>query len=253
MKYLGVIPAKFASKRFPGKLLHSLMGKPVLSWVIEYAQKIDFLSGLLVATDDEEIASFVLKNHRDVKVFKNQIPVSCGSQRILEISKAFPHFGVYITIPADEPLVDYKEINRIKNVLRMNFSGDIATLYTKFYNKEDLESNLSCKIITNRKDHMLYNSRVVIPIYKDGSRLPLQEYKKHVGLMFFSDYFLYKEGDDLWSDWHSSMTETENLEQNRFIDFGARVQMFEIKHNYFGVDQKWQIDSLEERYKKLNS
>ncbi len=54
MKYLGVIPAKFASKRFPGKLLHSLMGKPVLSWVIEYAQKIDFLSGLLVATDDEE-------------------------------------------------------------------------------------------------------------------------------------------------------------------------------------------------------
>jgi 3-deoxy-manno-octulosonate cytidylyltransferase (CMP-KDO synthetase) len=252
MKYLAVIPVRYKSSRFPGKVLTNILGKPMLSWVIEYAKKVFFFNDIIVATEDKEVASFVLKNHPDIKIFKNQRSVTCGTERLLEVSQKLPYYNMYVSLPADEPFVDFKEINKIQAYVEHDFTDDILTLYSKFFNYNDLESKLSCKIITNRDDHMLYNSRAVIPTSKSGEKLPLEIYKKHVGITFFPEYFLFKKGEKLWGDWHSAMSEAESLEQNRFIDFGARVKMLEIKHNYFGIDKEWQIPLIESRYKQLN-
>ena len=253
MNYLAVIPAKYASKRFPGKLLKPLMGKPILSWVIEYAKKVFFFNDIIVATHDKEIASFVMDNHPDIKVFMNKRPVSCGTERMLEVSQSIPHYNMYVSIPADEPLVDFREVNKLQKYLDHKFQDDILTLYTKFFCKEDLESKLSCKMITNRNNYLLYSSRAVIPTSKDGKELDLSIYKKHMGITFFPEYFLFEKGEKMWGDWHSIMTEAESLEQNRYVDFGAKVKMLEIKHDYFGVDQEWQIKVLEDRYRALTS
>jgi len=251
MKYLAVIPVRYKSHRFPGKILKPLMGKPILSWVIEYTEKVFFFNDIVVATEDREVATFVMDNHPGIKIFINKRPVSCGTERLLEVSQALPYYNMYVSLPADEPLVDFKEINKLQAYIEHEFTDDILTLYTKFYNVNDLESNKSCKIITNRDEHLLYSSRAVIPTSKDGKELDLNIYKKHVGVTFFPEYFLYKRGERMWGDWHSAMTEAESLEQNRYIDFGAKVKMMEIKHDYFGVDEEVDIQNLQSRYEWL--
>jgi 3-deoxy-manno-octulosonate cytidylyltransferase (CMP-KDO synthetase) len=253
MKYLAVIPVRLKSNRFPNKILKPLMGKPILSWVIEYAQKVFFFNDIIVATEDKEIASFVMDNHRGISVFMNQRPVNCGTERLLEVSKAISNYNMYVSLPADEPLIDYKEINKLQEYIDHGFSDDVLTLYSKFYCKEDLESSLSCKIVTTYTDHLLYSSRAVIPTTKDGRELDLLSYKKHVGVTFFPEYFLFKHGEALWGKWESPLAKAESLEQNRFLDYGAKVKMLEIKHDYFGVDQEWQLKILEDRFRALNS
>jgi len=248
MKYLAVIPVRYQSSRFPGKILKPLMGKPILSWVIEYAKKVFFFNDIVVATEDKEIVKFIKKKHPEIKIFINQKLVRCGTERLLEVSQKMPYYNMYVSLPADEPLVDYKEINKLQKYIEHDFTEDILTLYTRFFCREDLESPLSCKIITNQDDHLLYSSRAVIPTSKDGKKLDLNIYKKHVGVTFFPEYFLFKRGESMWGDWHSVMTEAESLEQNRYIDYGARVKMLEIKHDYFGVDVEQDILDLHIRH-----
>lgn len=253
MKYLAIIPARLGSIRFPGKLLYPLMNKPVLSWVIDYVKKVFFFNDIVVATEDKEIANFMAEHYPNIKVFINKKPVHCGSQRALEVSQMYSDYDIYATIPADEPLVDYGEINKLHRFLECEFSDDILTLCTKFYYEDDLKSRLSCKVVTNKLDQVLYFSRSVIPGQKGNKLLPLEQYKKHVALMFFTKEFLREKANMMWGDWSSYIEETEGLEQNRFLDFGAKVKLKEIKHNYFGVDQKWQIDVLRIRYAKENN
>lgn len=250
MKYLAIIPARFESNRFPGKLLHPLMGKPILSWVIDYVKKVYFFNDIVVATEDEKIVDFVTTNHPDIRIFINKKPVTCGSQRALEVSKTLSNYDIYVTVPSDEPLINYEEINKLAKYLDYEFKEDILTLYTKFFCYDDLKSNLSCKIVTDKENNILYFSRSIIPISKDGIISSLEEYKKHVALMFFNASFLRKKGDLLWGDWKSKIETIEGLEQNRFLDFGAKIKAAEIKHDYFGVDQEWQLNILEHRYQK---
>ena len=252
MKYLAVIPARLGSKRFPGKLLHPIMGKPILSWVIDYTKKVYFFNEIVVATEDEEIVNFVQRYHPDVRVFVNKRPVHCGSQRILEISHSFYQYNVYVSIPSDEPLISFAEINKLSHYMESRFKEDIITLYTKFFCEEDLRSKLSCKLVSNKNDMMLYGSRSVIPATKETEIADLSIYKKHVGLMFFSEDFLFQYGENLWGRWRSTVEDIESLEQDRFIDFGAKVKLLEIKHDYFGVDQEWQIKVLEDRFRQIN-
>jgi 3-deoxy-manno-octulosonate cytidylyltransferase (CMP-KDO synthetase) len=252
MRCLAVIPARLFSNRFPGKLLHPIMGKPMLSWIIDYTKKVYFFNEVVVATEDEEIVNFMRGHHSDTRYFINKRPVHCGSQRVLEVSRSLYQYNVYVSIPADEPLVNFTEINKLSRDIEKRSDWDIATLYTKFYCREDLESKLSCKLVSDRNNFMLYGSRAVIPSSKSEEDLDLSIYKKHVGLMFFTEDFLFQKGEDLWSRWHSQSEEIESLEQDRFVDFRAKVKLFEIKHDYFGVDQEWQIKVLEDRFRQIN-
>ena len=127
---------------------------------------------------------------------------------------------------------------------------DISTFYTKFFNEEDLKSILSCKIIIDNDGCMLYNSRSIIPISKDGTLYDLTVYNKHLGLFMFSKNFLRSFGEYVWSNYKSEIADIEGLEQNRFVDMGIKVKMIEINHIGFGIDQKFQIKLLEERIKE---
>jgi 3-deoxy-manno-octulosonate cytidylyltransferase (CMP-KDO synthetase) len=114
----------------------------------------------------------------------------------------------------------------------------------------DVKDKSSCKIVSDLTDHMLYCSRNKIPIQKNGRSLPLKEYKKHIGIFFFSKKFLHK-NKNLWDEQKTPLAEAEGLEQIRFLEKGVNVKLFEIDHRYYGIDSEIQLQRLLIRYKFL--
>jgi len=247
-----IIPARYHSKRFDGKLLKSFNKKPILWWAINNSLKMKFADECIVATPDSEIKAFT-KELPGVSIV--DVDGSCGTEKVFRYYISIDNtFDYYASYPADEPVVDPKEVNYVWEQIKqlLDSKADIVTLWTKFYNEEDLRSNLSCKMVLNRHDRVLYFSRSIIPATKNGKLLELSRYKKHVGMFFFSKRTFTKCNHNFWYGWHSDAQDIEGLEQNRFIDAGLQVYALEIKHIGFGIDKPEQIKQLEERLKNDN-
>ena len=249
---LAIIPARLKSTRFPNKLLENILGKPVLSHVIEYVKKVDYFTDIVVASNDREIREFVAEHHNDVGVIRTE-PARCATERLFLVSLEVKDYDIYVSIPADEPFINPEELNRIGNDVYKNIVADgIITLYTKFVCKGDITDKKSCKVIASRTGYMLYSSRNIVPVTKGGNIISnIQSYKKHVGVFYFSDKFLRTYGEELWSKEGSLLADVEGLEQNRFVDFGIHPKLIEINHNYFGIDSPQQLIKLGNRYRNL--
>lgn len=240
MSSVAIIPARLSSRRFPKKLLHKLNGKRIIDHVIENTKRLDFVDDIVIASDDLEFARSLYQEYKldGFHISDNSI---CGTHRVFKYYLDNSTYDYYISIPADEPAIDPLEVNKSFDVLS---DAEITTFYTKFYCEEDLISPLSCKIVTCDLDYMIYNSRNVIPVNKDGRYLELEKYKKHVGIFIFPNNIL-KEHGDIWT----YTNDLESLEQNRFIQWPIDVKMIEIKHIGFGIDIPEQINELEMRMK----
>ena len=247
MKIAVIIPARYESTRFSGKLMVELNGKPIIEHDIENAKKIKGIDKIILATSDEVLIKITKKYNVPVAI----VDARCGSEKAYEYYKINQNFDYYISIPADEPSLNPDEVSRFisdlqtKDFVMIHF--DIATFYSDFYDKDHLLSHLSCKIAANRYECAQYFSRSIIPSTKSGEILSLENYKKHIGVFIFSKEFFELYGKALWDDWESEITDRESLEQNRFIDFGSRVKLYKIKHTGFGIDSPEQIKLLEQR------
>lgn len=243
MKVVGIIPARLSSSRFPNKLFHNFMGKSILENVIDRGLQLDFIDKLVVVSEDLEIKKFVKSLYKNVDVISVE-PCRFGTEKVYKYFLKNKMFDFYFYMPSDEPYFDIKQIK-----LQDMVSNDISTYYTKFYCEEDLRSNLSCKIIIDKEGCMLYNSRSIIPIKKNGMIHNLSTYNKHLGLFMFSNKILSEKGSYIWSKYESELANIEGLEQNRFIDLGLKVKMIKVNHIGFGIDKKHQIEILENRLK----
>lgn len=242
-----VIPARYHSTRFDGKLLKTFRGKPVLWWDINSALKLKFKDNLVIATADDEIKNYV-KDMPGVQVVDIDAPY--GTAKVFSYYISINNrFDYYMSWPADEPAISPNEVNRIWSAVKelLDTKADVVTLWTKFYEESDLKSNLSCKLAVGRGNRVLYFSRAIIPSTKSGKELPLDKYKKHVGIFFFAKRTFQKYGPSYWWGLNSELQEIEGLEQNRFLDLGMQVYALEIKHIGFGIDTPDQIEKLEKR------
>jgi len=245
MGTVAIIPARLTSTRFPYKLLHKLNGKRIIDHVIENTRNLEFVDSIIIASDDKEFAKSLCEKHKFLNGYHISDDVLCGSHRSYKYYLEEPDYDFYISIPADEPAIDSTELNKVLNKDTKLSMNEITTFYTKFYCKEDLSSPLSCKIVTDDKNIMIYNSRNVVPVNKDGSYLSLEKYKKHVGIFIFPNDIFFNYGD-IWK--HT--VDIESLEQNRFMQHPFDVRMIEMKHIGFGIDVQEQINELEFRIKK---
>lgn len=235
---VGIIPVRLKSERFPNKLVQPLLGKPIIKHVVEHAREFNFIDKLVIATDFPEIEGYI-----DVEVFKMKEKVWCGSQRAYHYYLQNPQYDNYISIPADEPMLDPNEINKsYKN----KSDYPIHTFYSPFYSQDKLEERSSCKIVGN--DKALYFSRSVIPSSKGGN-LPLDYFKRHIGIFVFTNEIM-QQGDKLWSNYKGSCAQTESLEQNIFIENGFDVGLIKTKHKWWGIDLPEHIKEIEEQYGK---
>ena len=228
MDVVGVIPARYCSSRFEGKVLVDIGGKPMIQHVWEKAKQAKLLDDLIVACDDERIYNAVVGFGGNA-VFTAKEHAS-GSDRITEIVNPLD-VKIIVNIQADEPMVQPTMINGVIEELLKDETLVAATIVKKIERAEEIVDPNVVKVVVDRNNLALYFSRSTIPFIRDKS---LQEapYYKHIGLYAYTKDFLftYKNLPT------STLEELEKLEQLRILENGYRIKVVETAYDTYGVD-----------------
>ena len=236
MKILGIIPARYASSRFPGKPLADILGKPMILRVYERAEMSKSLSGLVVATDDSRIYDCVKNSGGNAVMTDGNLPN--GTARCEEALRIYGgDFDSVINIQGDEPLLDPVMIDEVAGFLHENYC---ATLCREM--SEDFANPNAVKVVMTLEGYALYFSRSLIPFKRNESGLPIYQ---HIGIYGYSAEFLRKYVN--LSDTPLSMA--ESLEQLRILEHGCRIKIGVTKsvRTSIGVDTPEDL----ERVRKL--
>lgn len=234
MKFVGIIPARYASQRFPGKPLAILGGKTVIQRVYEQVSKV--LTDVYVATDDERIFSKVASFGG--KAIMTSPDHKSGTDRIEEaVEKLDEDFDVVINIQGDEPFIHESQIKELCRCFD-DAATQIATLgkpFTKDQTMEELENPNSPKIVRDNNGFAMYFSRSVIPYLRNVNRaewLQNHNFLKHIGLYAYRREVL-KEITGLPQ---SSLELAESLEQLRWLQNGYRIRVGITDVETVGID-----------------
>lgn len=218
---LGIIPARYASTRFPGKSLADIGGITMIERVYRQASKSKSLSKVVVATDDDRIFSHV-KNFGGEAVMTSAGHPS-GTDRCFEALKKTS--GVYqyvINIQGDEPFIDPGQIDELAAILK-DHKTELATLMMPAHSSEELFSNTTAKIVVNSKKEALYFSRQAIPFFRDKKP---EEWHKHFTYYLHVGMYAYRTDvlEKITGLPPSSLENTEMLEQLRWLENGFTIR-----------------------------
>lgn len=219
MKVVGIIPARYASSRFPGKPLIDLKGKSMIQRVYEGAMKSKRLDIVIVATDDERIFEHVKSFGGNVRMTNSNHP--SGTDRCGEIAKTIDA-EVVINIQGDEPLIDARQIDQVIAAFE-NDSVQIATLGTHNITQEDVQNSNRIKIVTDVNNNALYFSRSAIPNSANFKGAPEDFYPfyKHIGLYAYRKECLLQ----LVQLEATKLEQIESLEQLRWMYYGYSIRV----------------------------
>ncbi|MBV9037142.1 MAG: 3-deoxy-manno-octulosonate cytidylyltransferase [Acidobacteriaceae bacterium] len=228
-RILGVIPARFASSRFPGKVLAPLAGKPMLQHVWERALLARHLQGnVLIATDDFRIADVVRSFGGRVRMTHAHHP--SGTDRLAEVASAEPA-SLYVNIQGDEPLIDPEAIDAAILSVLHDEHIPMGTLKKTIIDPTDVVNPNVVKVVTDLLGDAIYFSRCPIPYERDGrSHQPL--YAKHIGLYVYRREFLLAYPDLQVGP----LEKAERLEQLRALENGYKIRVVSTDYESIGVD-----------------
>jgi len=243
MNFIGIIPARYASTRFPGKPLADIAGKPMIQRVYEQASKA--LRNVFVATDDKRIYDAVIAFGG--KVIMTSEHHQSGTDRCMEaaekaLNEMNLEFDVVINIQGDEPFVNPEQIEQLKSCFIIEES-QIATLIKKFKPEENIQNPNSPKVIINNNNEAIYFSRSVIPFIRNKEAKEWQTthtFFKHIGLYAYR-FDVLKEITALPQ---STLELAESLEQLRWIENSYRIKTRETKTESIAIDTPEDLDKL---------
>lgn len=224
-KILGIIPARFASTRFPGKALATLAGKPLLQHVFERASLARYLTRVVVATDDDRIAAAA--RGFGAPVVMTRADHLSGTDRVAEAASA-DEASVVVNIQGDEPLIEPAAIDACVLALLDNPDVPMATLKKKIEDESERRNPNVVKVVTGRTGRALYFSRCPIPLHREGDEV----HYKHIGLYVYRRDFLLSYPDLPVGP----LERAEKLEQLRALENGYRIQVAETEYESLGVD-----------------
>lgn len=235
MKFIGIIPARYASTRFPGKPLADMAGKPMIQRV--YEQVKDVLDAVCVATDDVRIEAAVKAFGGEVVMTSDQH--QSGTDRCYEAyTKVGLGYDVVVNIQGDEPFIQPEQIETLKAYFT-DAGTQIATLVKPFRPDDDFETTLfnanSPKVVLNKNSEAMYFSRSIIPYLRGKNYrewLPNHTYYKHIGLYAYRADTL-KEITRLPQ---SSLELAESLEQLRWLENGYKIKVGITSQETIGID-----------------
>lgn len=249
MKFVGIIPARYASQRFPGKPLAILGGKPVIQRVVEQVSRV--LDDVYVATDDNRIFNTV-ESFGGHAIMTSPHHKS-GTDRIEEaVEKLDGDYDVVINIQGDEPFIHESQI---KELCRCFDDADtqIATLgkpFTKEQDIADLDNPNSPKIVRDNRGYAMYFSRSVIPYLrnvKHGEWLQRHDYLKHIGLYAYRREVLR----EITQLPQSSLELAESLEQLRWLQNGYKIKVGITEVETVGIDTPADLLRAEDFLKRI--
>lgn len=243
MKAVVIIPARFASSRFPGKPLTKLLGKSMIVRVAELCEKAVGKENVFVATDDARIEAEVQSNGFTAII--TSAKCLTGTDRLAEAAQQIKA-DIYVNVQGDEPLINPNDINKAIELKKENQSM-VINAYCKVGSGEDPENVNIPKVITTEDDRLVYMSRCAIPGNKNVSTKP-QFYKKQVCIYAFK-----KEELDLYYSYgrKSYLEECEDIEILRFLDLNVPVKMFETSAGSLAVDIPEDVFAVEKALREM--
>jgi len=232
MKIVAIIPARYASSRFPGKPLIDIAGKSMIRRVYEQAAKSSLLSKVVVATDHQEIYDHVIKFGGNVCLTSEDH--ASGTDRCYEALLAQQEkFDYVINIQGDEPFIDREQIDLLAN--RLDGKTEIATLVKVIDVPDQLFNPSEVKVTLNKNKEALYFSRSAIPHIRNTSEdqwMSKYNFVKHVGMYGYRSDIL----EQITKLEVSSLEKAESLEQLRWLENGFKILTVETMVETMGID-----------------
>ncbi len=243
MKIIGIIPARYASTRFPGKPLALIAGKTLIQHVVERCQKAKSLDEVIVATDDTRIWE-VAQDFCRVEMTAPEHP--SGTDRIAQVVENCACDGV-VNIQGDEPLIDPRVIDAVAGALG---GAEMSTAATPIEAVAEWENPNVVKVVVNAAGRALYFSRRTIPYVRDAAtgaeQLAAFPFLKHLGIYGYRRETLLR----LVKFKVSPLEQAEKLEQLRALENGIQIAVVKVNYDSIGVDVPADIKRVEQIFKK---
>lgn len=240
MATLGIIPARYASTRFPGKPLIDINGKSMIQRVYEQACSAASLDQVVIATDDERIIA-------EIKRFGGEYVLTradhqSGTDRCAEVAGNFPGFDVIINIQGDEPYIDPVQIDLLSSCFE-DPQVELATLIKKIYTEEELFNQNTPKVVLNSNQEAIYFSRQTIPFQRNKAPqdwLNAFQFYKHIGIYGYTTETLLR----ITQLEPSSLELAENLEQLRWLENGYKIKTKVTDLETFAIDTPEDLEKI---------
>ena len=241
MKLVAIIPARYASSRFPGKPLVDIGGKTMIQRVYEQVQKAKSVSHIIVATDDIRIESHV--NHFGGEVLMTSTELKSGTDRCAAaVEQLFGKFDSVINVQGDEPFIHPEQIDQVAKLLEHN-DTQIASLARKITNNADIYDPSKVKVVLDKNKKALYFSRSPIPFNRNAEKSDWHtntDYFLHVGIYGYKTHILKE---------IAMLTQTkgelaESLEQLRWLENGYTIHMEITEHESYGIDTPEDLEKI---------
>ncbi len=226
MNKIAVIPARYASVRFPGKLMQLLSDKTIITTTYLNTVATNLFDDVLVVTDSEIIYDEIKKHNGNVVVSKKQH--ESGSDRIAEAIKNID-CNIILNVQGDEPFIDKQTLQSLLNVFD-DEAVQVASLMHEMFEQADIENSNNVKVVTDKNLNALLFSRSIIPFVRD--KHIAANYYKHVGVYAYRKNTLLQ-----FTKWQQTPLEiAEKLEQLRYLENGVQIKMVVTQHISIGID-----------------
>ena len=237
----GIIPARFASSRFPGKPLADIRGKSMLQRVYEQASASTLLDTVVIATDDTRI--FDHARSIGAKVVMTAADHPSGTDRCWEaLNQLDPGYRYVINIQGDEPFLDPNQIDELAAVLQ-DGTAELATQMIRIQSSELLFDRGEVKIILDQQQQALYFSRMPIPFIKG-----VEEKNWHLHFPYYRHVGMYAYRRDILEQITrlpvSSLEKAESLEQLRWLEHGFKIRCVETRYDSHCIDTPEDIEKV---------
>jgi 3-deoxy-manno-octulosonate cytidylyltransferase (CMP-KDO synthetase) len=229
MKIIAVIPARYASIRFPAKLMQDLGGKTVITRTYEAAVNTHLFDDVFVVTDSELIFNEIVS--QGGKAIMSIEEHESGSDRIAEAVENL-EVDVVVNVQGDEPFINKEPLEKVIEVFKKDLDKkvDLASLMREITDWEAIENPNNVKVIVDQNGMALYFSRSVIPYPRE----------KNVGVRYFQHIGIYAFRKQALLDFYhlpmKSLEASEKLEQLRYLEYGKKIKMVETNHVGIGID-----------------
>lgn len=241
-KILGVIPARYASSRFPGKSLARIASKSMLQHVFERASAARYLSRVLIATDDQRIYDEARRFGAPVRMTRPDH--LSGTDRVAEAASAEAG-EIVVNIQGDEPLIDPAAIDAAILPLAGDPSIPMGTLKKRIEDPREIGDPNVVKVVTNREGNAIYFSRSTIPHPRETGVM----HYKHVGLYVYQkDFLLGYSGMPV-----GPLERAERLEQLRALENGHSIRVVETDYESFGVDTPEDLERVSSLFEAFHT
>jgi 3-deoxy-manno-octulosonate cytidylyltransferase (CMP-KDO synthetase) len=242
-KVLAVIPARYSSTRFPGKVIAKIGSWPMIRYVYEAAKESKYINKILIATEDERVREVVESFGGECLITSEEH--KSGTDRVAEVANLFPEFSIVINIQGDEPGIEPELIDGvIKNKLQYP-EWEVSTAARPFKDNEDPLQPNRVKVVISKKGRALYFSRSLIPFPRNSINHPIY---LHLGIYAYEREFLLR-----FSTLPRSILEdVESLEQLRVIENDFNIGVYITEDSLPGVDTPEDLKAITEIFKRKN-